>query len=211
MVAERLGPINADFEFEGPDQPPSTFDLLFGDTVAMRNGVAFVSIPLSHGGSVAVLNQTTSGWQRVQTLNGPIPNAGFGRTITFRDGLVIVGDQTAAYVYKRNSSGVWTLRQTLRPPAADGVALFPVALKYEAGTLLASAFHDTLPSLVYVFELGTDGRFVRRARLRALDARPFDGFGRSLSMTKRRWSWVRTAPRTSSGATVSGTGSRPRN
>jgi hypothetical protein len=184
VVAAGIRPINADYEFEGPDQPPVTFNLRFGDTVAMRNGVAFASIPLSHGGTVAVLNQTTTGWRRVQTINPPIPDAGFGRTITFRDGLVIIGDQTAAYVYKRNSSGVWTLRQTLRPPAADGVAMFPMVLKYEAGTLFGSAFHDGLPNLVYVFELGADGRFVRRARLRALDARPFDDFGRSLSMTK---------------------------
>ncbi|HET9445667.1 MAG TPA: FG-GAP repeat protein [Steroidobacteraceae bacterium] len=184
LVVDGIGPGGADFEVEGPGEPPITFNLLFGETVAMRNGVAFVSIPLSHGGRVAVLNQTPTGWRGVQTLNAPIPDADFGRTITFRDGLVIVGDATSAYVYKRNSSGVWTLRQTLRPPVADAVALFPVALKYEGGTLLASAFHDTLPNLVYVFELGADGRFVRRARLRALDARPFDDFGRSLSMTK---------------------------
>ena len=63
----------------------------------------------------------------------------------------------------------------------DGVALFPVALKYEAGTLLASASSDT--GLVYVFERA-DGRFFRRATLRARDARPGDGFGSSLSMTK---------------------------
>ena len=113
----------------------------------MRNGIAFVSIPFSFGGTVAVFNQnlTTSGWRRVPTLNPPIPDAGFGHTIPWRDGLVIVGDQSAAYVYKRNSSGVWTLRQTLRPPAADGVTLFPVALKYESGTLLASASRDALP------------------------------------------------------------------
>jgi hypothetical protein len=188
-VAEGFGPVQTDFDSEDPDEAPSTFHLLFGETVAMRNGIAFVSIPLSHGGTVAVINLTASGWQRVQTLNPPIPDAGFGRTITFRDGLVIVGDQTAAYVYKRTNNGVWTLRQTLRPPATDGVTQFPVALKYEAGTLLASASRDAPccpvhPGLVYVFELAADGRFFRRATLRALDARPGDGFGGSLSMTK---------------------------
>jgi hypothetical protein len=184
LVADSFDPIWTDFDSEDPNEAPSTFDLRFGDTVAMRNGIGFASIPFSHGGRLAVFNLTASGWQRVQTLNPPIPEAGFGRTITFRDGLLIVGDRTAAYVYKRNSNGVWTLRQTLRPPATDGVTRFPVALKYEGGTLLASASRQTLPGLVYVFERAADGRFFRRAALRALDARPDDGFGDSLSMTK---------------------------
>ena len=185
LIAETFGPIDTDFDFENPVEPPSTFDLRFGNTVAMRNGIAFASIPFSFGGRVAVLNQTASGWQRVQTINAPIRDAEFGRTITFRGGLLIVGDQTSAYVYKRNSNGMWTLRQTLRPPAADGVMFFPLALRYEAGTLLACAAREGLPGLVYVFELGTDGRFFLRASLRARDARPDDGFGRSLSMTKQ--------------------------
>jgi hypothetical protein len=180
LAAGGFGPDLA-IDFDLADGIPTDLDLRFGDTVAMRNGIAFVSIPFAHGGTVAVFNQTASGWQRVQTLNPPIPDAGFGSTITFRDGLVIVGDRTSAYVYKRNSTGAWTRRQTLRPPATDGVALFPVALKYEAGTLLASASSDT--GLVYVFERA-DGRFFRRATLRARDARPGDGFGSSLSMTK---------------------------
>src|SRR4029453_545589 len=109
-VVEGFGPTGADFNFELPDLP-STFGILFGATVAMRDGIAFASIPFSHGGRIAVFNQTASGWQRVQTINAPIPDAEFGRTITFRGGLLIVGDQTSAYVYKRNSNGMWTLRQ----------------------------------------------------------------------------------------------------
>jgi hypothetical protein len=181
-VVAGFGPTEADFNFELPDLP-STFGIFFGATVAMRDGIAFASIPFSHGGRIAVFNQTASGWQRVQTINAPIRDAEFGRTITFRGGLLIVGDQTSAYVYKRNSNGMWTLRQTLRPPAADGVMFFPLALRYEAGTLLACAAREGLPGLVYVFELASDGRFFLRASLRARDARPDDGFGRSLSMT----------------------------
>jgi hypothetical protein len=69
------------------------------------------------------------------------------------------------------------------------VTQFPVALKYEAGTLVASASRDppccrVHPGLVYVFEQDAAGRFFRRATLRARDARPGDGFGGSLSMTK---------------------------
>jgi hypothetical protein len=183
-AAAQFGPNADDF---GPQDEFHGEELSLGEAVAVRDGIVFIGIPfrpVPPEGRVAVFNQTTSGWTRVQTLLAPISGEQFGRAIAFRDGLVIVGSQTAAYVYKR-SSGVWTLRQTLRPPVADGVTLFPVALRYEAGTLLASAYRgDTLNSVVYVFELDTNGRFFQRTKLRALDAQPGDNFGRSLSMTK---------------------------
>jgi hypothetical protein len=179
-AAAQFGPNADDY---GPQDEFHGEQLSFGEAVAVRDGIAFIGIPfrpVPPEGRVAVFNQGT----RVQTLLAPISGEQFGRTIAFRDGVVIVGSLTAAYVYKR-SNGVWTLRQTLRPPVADGVTLFPVALRYEAGTLLASANRgDTLNSVVYVFELDTNGRFLQRTRLRALDAQPGDDFGRSLSMTK---------------------------
>jgi hypothetical protein len=184
LLAGTFGPADSDFDLTDIEIP-STVDLHFGATVAMRNGIAFASIPFSFGGRVAVLNLTASGWQRVQTLNAPVKNAGFGNAIVFRDGIVVVSDNTSAYVYKRNSAGAWTLRQTLRPPATDSVTLFPLAVKYEAGTLIASASRNARSGLVYVFELGTDGRFFRRATLHALDSKADDGFGGSLSMTKK--------------------------
>ncbi|HKU14030.1 MAG TPA: FG-GAP repeat protein, partial [Steroidobacteraceae bacterium] len=48
---------------------------------------------------------------------------------------------------------------------------------------LASAYRGSLNSLVYVFELDANGKFFRRAKLQPLDPKPFDNFGRSLSMT----------------------------
>jgi hypothetical protein len=182
-------PAAAQFSFNaddaGPDFGEAGVQLDFGRAVAIRNGVAFVGIPnrpSPPSGRVAVFNQTVSGWTRVQTLFAPVSGAAFGRTITFRDGIVVVGSVNAAYVYKR-SNGVWFLAQTLQPPAADGVTEFPVALRYEAGTLLASAYRGSLNSLVYVFELDASGKFFRRARLKPLDSKPGDSFGRSLSMT----------------------------
>jgi len=73
LVVDGFSPEPTDFELE--DGIPTSFDLRMGGTVAMRNGIAFVSIPFSHGGRVAVFNQnqTASGWQRVQTLNAPVP------------------------------------------------------------------------------------------------------------------------------------------
>ncbi|HEY7639502.1 MAG TPA: hypothetical protein VH814_07230 [Steroidobacteraceae bacterium] len=163
-------------DFVEPD-----LDVQFGDAVAIRDGIAFAGLPDSHGGRVAVFTQT-SGWQRVQTLDAPVPGDQFGRTLAFRDGLLIVGGRSAVDVYKR-SNGVWIHVQTLQPLATDAVELFPLALRYEGGTLLATADRGSLPSLVYVFELNTNGRFFRRTRLRPLAPAPGEVFGASLSMT----------------------------
>jgi hypothetical protein len=178
-----FGPAPADIEEPTEENPFPDFELLFGEAVAIRNGIAFAGVPFSHGGRVAVFNQTTSGWRRVQTIIAPVPDDAFGSALTFRDGLLVVGGRSAAHVYKR-SNGVWVHTQTLQPLATDAVELFPIALRYEGGTLLATAYRGfTLPSLVYVFELDTNGRFFRRTRLRALDPKPGDVFGASLSMT----------------------------
>jgi len=109
----------------------------------------------------------------VATLKMPNPatDTRFGRSITFRDGVVVVGSESAAYVFKRNS-GLWKFAQKLTPPAADGQVDFPIALRYEAGTLLASAYRNVAPSVVYVYGLDATGRFVRRATVKASDARP---------------------------------------
>jgi hypothetical protein len=167
----------------GEIQEPTDFEAGIGEAVAIRNGIAFAGVPFADDGHVAVFNQTTSGWRRVQTLIGSIPNDAFGSALAFRDGVLVVGGRSAAHVYKR-SNGVWHRTQTLRPLATDAVELFPIALRYEGGTLLASAYRGfALPSLVYVFELDASGRFFRRTRLRAPDFEPGDVFGASLSMT----------------------------
>jgi hypothetical protein len=173
-------------DLEIPDDPSQlNFDMRFGEAVAIRDGVAFMGIPGSRDGRVAVFNQTGTSWQRVQTLTAPTPVSldQFGRALAYRDGFVFVGSQTATYIFKR-SNGVWKHSQTVKPPATDGATRFPVALRYEAGTLLASAQRgSTLSSLVYVFERDASGKFVQRAKLHALDAEAGDHFGASLGVT----------------------------
>ena len=179
-----FGPAGDDFEVP-PDPSEIDFDIRFGEAVAIRDGIAFMGIPRSHNGRVAVFNQTATGWKRVQTLTAPTPVSRdqFGRALAFRDGFVFVGSDTAAYIFKR-SHGVWRHFQTLKPPAMDGVQGFPVALRYEAGTLLVSADRGSaLPNVVYVFERDASGKFVRRARLQALNAEGDDNFGASLGVT----------------------------
>ena len=178
----------AGFGPEGQDFLDTEFtDIGYGEAIAIRNGIGLVGIPRADdNGHVAVLNLTASGWRRVATLKAPNPAAAavFGRSITFRDGVVVIGGAQAAYVFKR-SNGVWRHVQKLTPPAGDGAHDFPVALRYEQGTLLASAHTHSLSSVVYVFELNATGTFVRRATLRPSDGARGNSFGHAISMTNR--------------------------
>jgi hypothetical protein len=180
-------PIVAFFD-AGEDSFPDRFtDIGFGEAVAIRNELGFIGSPRARdNGHVAVLNLTATGWQRVATLKAPNPLAqhDFGRVLTFRDGVLVVGGAKAAYIFKR-SNGAFKLTQTLRPLAADDVGVFPVALRYQEGRLIASAFPSGKPGVVLVYELSSTGAFVRRATLKAGDGRADDGFGRDLSMTSR--------------------------
>lgn len=157
----------------------------FGHAVAIRNGVAFMGMPLAQEstGRVAVFTQTTTGWRRTATLVAPTSGSDrhFGRTITFRDGVVVIGSDTAAYVFRRGN-GKFNYVQKLAPPAADRAVEFPMALRYEAGTLFASAYRGgALPSIVYIFEVDSTGRFVPRGKL---TGPANELFGADLSMAR---------------------------
>jgi hypothetical protein len=169
--------------------PPGEFaDFGFAEAVAIRDDVAFIGVPRARdNGHVLVLNLTATGWKGVQQLTAPNPSAqsDFGRVLTFRDGLLVVGGGNTAYVFKRGTR-LFRFMQALTPPAADGVDGFPIALRYEEGVLLASGFRSTAPSVVYVFERdSTTGMFVRRAKVKASDGTAGDSFGASVSMTSR--------------------------
>ncbi len=163
----------------------SSFDAEFGHAVAIRNGFAFMGIPSAQvsTGRVAVFAQTTTGWQRIATLAAPTPASDrhFGRTLTYRDGVVVIGSDAAAYVF-RQGAGKFNFVQKLVPPAADRAVEFPMALRYQDGTLFASAFRGSaLPSVVYVFELDSTRKFVRRG---TLTGPTNELFGVDLSMTE---------------------------
>jgi hypothetical protein len=180
----------AEFSDEDIIEDPSgghLVDFGFGEAVAIRDDVAFIGVPRARdNGHVIVLNLTATGWKQVQRLTAPNPAtaSSFGRVLTFRDGVLVVGDDNAAYVFKRGTR-LFRFTQTLTPPAADGVGGFPTAMRYEAGTLLAGAFRPSAPSVVYIFERNSTGVFVRRARVQAADGTAGDSFGTSISMTKR--------------------------
>jgi hypothetical protein len=167
--------------------PPGEFaDFGFGEAVAIRDDVAFIGVPRARDdGHVIVLNLTATGWKEVQRLTAPNPSAqtDFGRVLTFRDGVLVVGGGNSAYIFKRGTR-LFRYTQTLTPPAADGVGGFPVALRYEGGRLLASGSRRTAPSVVYIFERDSaTGALVRRAKVKASDGTAGDSFGASISMT----------------------------
>ena len=92
----------------------------FGTAVAIRNGIAFVTMPFlcCPGAVVAVYGQTATGWVRTATLHDTeLPGFGprFGDAITFRDGLAVVANHSFLHVFRR-VNGVWTDVQKLAPP-----------------------------------------------------------------------------------------------
>jgi hypothetical protein len=178
VLVDRLGPESQDF-------PEEFRDIKFGEAVAIRNGIAFIGIPSApDGGHVAVLNLTTNGWTRVDTLKAPasFAEAGFGRVLTFRDGVLVVGGVRGAYYFRR-SNGVWTFRHRIGSPFFHSFA--PAALRYEAGTLLASEFiGPCCPSAVHSYQLSENRRFFFHVQtMHASKPRAGDNFGADISMT----------------------------
>jgi hypothetical protein len=167
-----------------PGEPPQRTE--FGRAVVIRNGLAFIGIPFAVNiGHVAVFTQTASGWTRTATLTAsdPTQEGEFGRSVTFRDGLLVVGSVNAAYVFTRKD-GAWKQIQRIAPPAADSVISFADALRYESGTLAVSGrSNNTAGDQIYVYERDATGRFVRRATLRASDGFRNDRFGAAIGMT----------------------------
>lgn len=163
-----------------------------GDAVAIRNGIAFFGIPGARRvGHVAVLNLTTNGWERVDTLQAPNDSGEtrFGRSLTFRDGVLVVGGANAAYVFRR-SNGIWTFRQKL--PPQQNFTDFPVALRYEGGTLLATARRLHAGNVVVIYEMDSAGTFASTALVTGSLATAGEDFGVDISMNAR--SFVVAAP-----------------
>ena len=193
---------------ESEDFPAESRDIKFGEAVAIRNGIAFVGSPkAADGGHVAVLNLTPSGWERVDTIKLPQSVAHdtgeteFGRVLTWRDGVLMVGGNKAAYYFSRRD-GIWTFRNVLRPQSLSPGSVFPVALRYERGeteitarpelphfigTLLATELAaPCCPSRVHIFyKYPTGNGFFYAGFVQPFDSRAGDNFGADLSMTNR--------------------------
>ena len=136
----------------------------------------------------------------------------FGRVLTWRDGVLMVGGNQAAYYFSRRN-GIWTFRNVVQPEFVSPGSVFPAALRYErgdadiagspqlhgVGTLLASEFAGPCcPSRVHIFHLDpTRQRFLYVGFVQPSDSRAGDNFGADLSMTNR--AFVVGSPRGSRG------------
>jgi hypothetical protein len=185
VLVERFAPEGQDF------LPDEVTDLRFGEAVTIREGVAFVGMPNARdGGRVAVFNPTAAGWQRVDTLNAPESSGEtrFGRSLTVRDGVLVVGGANAAYVFRRRN-GVWAWRQTLLPRPFASID-FPRALRYQDGTLIMSVRSGLTPpfgapAYVIIYEMNSSGNFVPSLGIVGFPVGPTEDFGVDISMTER--------------------------
>ena len=139
----------------------------FGAGVAIRSGLAFVTAPLLPPGG-AVLVYTATPTAMIPTSielrpTNPAPFETFGLGLTYRDGILIVDSDQAAYVFKRNSSGVWTQRQRITPNGPRG---------YEDGTLAMAA-----SDAVNIYQRDASGKFTLRQKLVSPDSAPNDRLG----------------------------------
>ncbi len=137
----------------------------FGSGVAIRSGLAFIGAPLPPpGGAVLVYTATPTVLIGTATLrlSNPAPFETFGFGLTYRDGILIVDSDQAAYVFKRNSSGVWTQRQRI----TSGPRW------YEDGTLAIVA-SDALN----IYQRDAANKFTLRQKLVSPDSAPNDRLG----------------------------------
>jgi hypothetical protein len=150
---------------EGPEEPE------FGAAIALRSELAFIGMPArSPGGTVAVFRATPTELIRTGTLSpsDPVTHGSFGHLLAYRDGILVVCSQQAAYIFQRNSAGVWTQRQKITVPAR--------ALRYEDGTLAIAASGE-----VYIYERDTAGKFIPRGKLVSPDGSA-GAFGAAIGM-----------------------------
>ena len=138
----------------------------FGTAVAIRSGLAFISATLlPPGGAVLVYTATPTGLIPTGIElrpSNPEEFETFGFGLTYRDGILIVDSDRAAYVFKRNSSGVWTQRQRITSGSRW----------YEDGTLAISA-----SDAVNIYQLDAAGKFTLRQKLVSPDSAPNDRLG----------------------------------
>ena len=180
---QTLEPLVEEWDIGGATPPQRTE---FGSAVAIRDGFAFIGMPFAlTTGRVAVFSQTPNGWVRSGTLTASDKTSGdeFGRAVSYRDGLAIVGSKRAAYVYKR-VNGAWQQIQKITPPVTDGAGGYARALKHEAGVLaVGAATQDVHSGVLYIYQQDASGKFVQRARLLPSDSAVYNAFGSSISMT----------------------------
>jgi hypothetical protein len=157
----------------------------FGAVVAVRNDTALVGAPTHmFGGGVWSYVRTPWFWRRDSELPCPEHACDLVHSITLRDGFAVVGASDAVLIF-RKELGAWRLKQHILPPEPDLLQFgHGQSVRYHDRVVTATAFpQGNEPGAVYVFELSTAGKVVRRQRLSARGATGGDGFGASVAIS----------------------------
>lgn len=153
-------------------------DIRAGASVAIRNETAFVSMPGLN--KVAIFKRASNGtWSRSGSIASPEATSEFGIALAHRDDTTIVGSSSGAYVFKL-VNGAWKFKQKLVAEVSS--AVFD-SLAYQDNLVVAGSALVGSTGAVYVFELTTSGKLVRRVKLVANDAQADDFFGIDVSMS----------------------------
>ncbi|MEM1054403.1 MAG: T9SS type A sorting domain-containing protein [Bacteroidota bacterium] len=190
----------------------------FGDALALDGDRALIGAggtnfsPVNRNGRAYVYDLSGSTWTEVAELESPDGtvannNKQFGEAVSLDGDVALIGARGqgievpglgffasgAAYVFAREASGEWTLRQRLDPDDLDRAELpssrqieFGRSVALEDGTAVVGASRDVVggefdAGSAYVFE-DDEGTWTRTAKLRG-GGREFSNFGFSMSVS----------------------------
>lgn len=174
----------------------------FGASIAMSDGTLAIGARLDdlivigdNRGSVYTFQ--TNGPSFVSTgklfLSDARASDEFGASLAFGGSELLVGapfrdlgasDDNAGMVYRfRSESGSWALAGSISDPEGTPRAGFGLSIASRARTLLVGApFANNTTGFAVHFEMEND--WIQKERLVALDARPFEYFGRAVAISE---------------------------
>ena len=175
-----------------------TADALFGHSVAIDGNYAVVGAPGAHNaqgrecGAAYVFERNGSAWSQVAKLFGSDTAAGdyLGAAVSISGDRFIVGAQAngthgrnsgAAYVFKRDSSGIWREEARLTPSHRAAGDNFGTGVAIDGARAIVGASGDDDGGencgSAYIFEVGPSGRWRQTAKLTGSGVPPNSSFG----------------------------------
>jgi hypothetical protein len=93
----------------------------------------------------------------------------------------------SAYIFERDSQGVWSQAAKLLAPDGAPYDEFGYAVSFSGDVALIGAINDddqgTYSGSAYIFERGPDGTWTKAAKLLASDGKPFTGFAYAVAVS----------------------------